>query len=82
MEELLEVLQVIDDGTFYHHVNDEKNDFSNWILGEVKDKVLARQVSKTKDKEKIILLLDKRVNNDAKRKQFVIAQIKEAIENE
>lgn len=82
LEDLMRELKEMDDSVFYHHVNDERNDFSNWILGEIKDKVLARQISKTKDKEKMIEIIDKRVNNEMKKKKNVISKIREAIIND
>lgn len=82
LEDLLNELSNMDDSVFYHHVNDERNDFSNWIAGEIKDKVLARQISKTKDKLKMAELIDKRINNESKKRKDVIHKIREAIVND
>jgi hypothetical protein len=81
LEDLLRELKTMEDNVFYHHVNDDKNDFSAWILGEIKDKVLARQISKVKNKNKIIELINKRVNNELKKRKNVISEIREAILN-
>ncbi|MGM5483570.1 MAG: hypothetical protein ACQER9_01485 [Nanobdellota archaeon] len=35
--------------TFQHHVNKEKNDFSTWISGAVKDKKLASLIRDIKE---------------------------------
>ncbi len=51
----------MDDETFQHHVNDEKNDFRSWILEIVNDEHLADKLSKVKDRKKMAKLVDKRV---------------------
>ena len=43
----------MDDETFQHHVNDEKNDFRSWILEIVNDEHLADKLSKVKDRKKM-----------------------------
>ena len=81
LNELLEKLRFVDDACFLHHVNEERNDFANWIGDAVGDKVLSRRIGKLKDKEKIIAAIDKRINSPAKIKGNIISQIKEAILN-
>ena len=51
----------IDDDDFCHHVTDDKNDFSMWINDIIKDKKLAEQVAKIKDKKDLQIALLKRV---------------------
>ncbi len=77
--ELLDKLKSIDDECFKHHVNEERNDFANWIGDAVGNKVLARRIGKLKDRNKIIAAIDKKVNTPAKVKKGIIDQIKEAI---
>ena len=45
LEELLDVLKKIDKKTFEYHVNDSKNDFSNWIRFVFKSKRLAETIA-------------------------------------
>jgi hypothetical protein len=42
-------------------VNDEKNDFRNWIFDIVKDERLADKLAKTKDRKKMSKIVEKRV---------------------
>ena len=81
LRELLSRLRVVDEECFSHHVNKKKNDFAIWIKKSVKDKILGKKIEKLKNKEKIILAIDKRINTPAKIKSNIIAQIKEAILN-
>ncbi|MFH2027521.1 MAG: hypothetical protein ABIJ08_00130 [Nanoarchaeota archaeon] len=43
---LSDVLKVMSDETFKHHVTDDRNDFYNWIRYVVDDEVLARDIQK------------------------------------
>lgn len=81
LREFLGKLKEIDDDCFFHHVNEERNDFANWISDAVGNKVLGRRVGKLKDRKKIIEVIDKKVNSPAKIKKNIIDQIKEAILN-
>ena len=46
---------------FKYHVNEDKNDFKNWILDVVRDEKLAKSIAKTKSKEVLLRKLDKRI---------------------
>ncbi len=61
LEELLAILEQMDDETFTHHVNNEKNDFSNWIKSVFHEKELAEEILHTLSKDGIIRILKKRV---------------------
>lgn len=82
LEEFLEKLKILDDEVFYSHVNDEKNDFAPWIEFCVKDKVLAKRVSKLKDRVKIFKTIERRLKSSAKAQKNIIEQIKGAILDE
>jgi hypothetical protein len=64
--ELLEELKSMDDGTFHHHVNQERNDFSNWIRDVYRNKRLAAQIGRCKSKDEMIAALEKTAGSDLK----------------
>ncbi len=45
MKELAEGLAAMSDDVFAHHVNAEKNDFSNWVRDVIKDEKLASDLA-------------------------------------
>ena len=51
LKELANGLDSMPDEVFYHHVNDSKNDFYNWIKEVIKDEELANLISKIKNKK-------------------------------
>jgi hypothetical protein len=46
LRELAEGLMAMSNETFYHHVNQEKNDFSNWVRDVINDGELASDLVK------------------------------------
>ena len=64
--ELAECLETIDNNTFFHHVNDGKNDFSNWIRDVFNDKDLAEEIYVLRDPKQMHLIIFK---NIAKKKR-------------
>jgi hypothetical protein len=48
IEELHNYMAVIDEQEFKHHVNEQRNDFHNWIRDIHKDQVLANNLLKAK----------------------------------
>ncbi len=57
LEELAREIKEIDKGTFLRHVNEERNDFENWVRDVVGDFVLAnriREINKPFSMSKII----------------------------
>ena len=63
LEELANVLPEISDDTFQHHVNNEKNDFSNWIRDVVGDQQLANDLLSSKSKSSAAKKVRSRVNS-------------------
>ncbi|MBT4823950.1 hypothetical protein HN695_05525 [Candidatus Woesearchaeota archaeon] len=61
LEELLKALKTMDKESFSHHVNENKNDFSNWIKDVLKDSDLAEAVSCFYTKGEITELIETRV---------------------
>lgn len=51
--ELSEALEIMDEATFKHHVNKEKNDFANWIRDVIGDLKLAEEIVNYYDKKRI-----------------------------
>ena len=45
--ELADALEKMSDDVFYYHVNEQKNDFSNWIRDIFKEKDLADNIKKS-----------------------------------
>ena len=48
--DLVNALDKMPDDAFYHHVNEQRNDFSNWIRDIFKQKTLVNEISKTKNR--------------------------------
>ncbi len=63
MEELANALPEMGDETFHHHVNDEKNDFSNWVKDIIGDKNLANDLLSSKSKESALKKIRNRLNS-------------------
>ena len=61
LHEFLEALKVMDDATFYHHVDDRKNDFADWIEKVIKDPELADTMSKIKTRDNTITAVEMRI---------------------
>jgi hypothetical protein len=51
--DLMNGLEVMDENTFNHHVNNSKNDFSNWIKGVFGDFRLSDSIRSLTDREKL-----------------------------
>jgi len=57
VKELAGLLENIDDSVFNHHVNLDKNDFSNWIKDIFEDSELAKELAGVTGKEKTSIVL-------------------------
>ncbi|MBN1375749.1 MAG: hypothetical protein JXA01_06315 [Dehalococcoidia bacterium] len=51
LKELAEGLMAISEETFFHHVRDGNNDFSNWVRYIVGDEELANDLYRSSDKD-------------------------------
>ena len=58
LEELRQLIEELNEAEFRHHVNDERNDFANWVEGVFGEKKLANNMRKADTKEKLIKTLD------------------------
>jgi len=61
LNELSEVLEVITEESFRHHVNEHKNDFARWILDVIKDRELFNQINHLKSRHEIKKRIDERI---------------------
>ena len=67
LKALLEELRVMDEQTFHNFVNDDKNDFANWIEFVIGDKSLADTIRLFKDKDSIVKVIDEKINASVKK---------------
>lgn len=63
IEELANALPQMSNETFRHHVNGERNDFSNWIRQVIGDKKLAEELTKSSSKDSALKKLKARLNS-------------------
>jgi hypothetical protein len=59
--ELAKELRQMSNETFAHYVNEQKNDFANWIQHCIKDQQLAILVKSTKNKERMTSIIERRI---------------------
>ena len=58
LTELKESLKHIDDETYFHHVNEYKNDFSSWIRQVFMDATLADKIINARSRNELISVLE------------------------
>jgi hypothetical protein len=61
--ELANELSSMDEEVFRHHVNEEKNDFHNWVLHIVRDEHLASVFSEIRDRRLMLAAVEKRIDD-------------------
>jgi hypothetical protein len=59
--ELANNVESMTDEAFAFHVNDEKNDFMNWVKDILGDKDLAKKLAKIRDKNKYLDAVKRRI---------------------
>ncbi len=69
IKELGDSLEKMDKGIFNHHVNNERNDFANWVELVFKDKTLAKEIRKEKDIKSTRVAIYKHLLNHALKKR-------------
>lgn len=79
IKQLLKVLNSISHTSFSHHVNDEKNDFANWIRNSVGDEELAEMLEKTTDFKTTKEILSNRI--ELLEKKIEVRKIKASLED-
>ena len=63
LDEFANSLPQMNDECFQHHVNKDKNDFSNWINEVVGDKKLANDILSSKTKNSMAKKVNNRLNS-------------------
>jgi len=61
--ELANELASMDEEVFRHHVNEEKNDFHNWVLHIIRDEHLANVFSEVRDRRLMLAAVEKRIDD-------------------
>ena len=61
LEELYKALSKMKKETYVHHVNNDKNDFSNWVRDITGDEKLAENLLKTKSKKDTVAIVRQRL---------------------
>ena len=61
LAELNESLENMNDDVFNHHVNNERNDFSNWVKEVINDEELATRLLAARDKNTAQIIVLKRI---------------------
>ena len=61
LEQLPLVIKFSDDEVFYSHVNEQKNDFANWIRDVIGDSELAEKLLNVKTKDDFLAFMDKSI---------------------
>jgi len=65
--ELVDALETMDDETFYHHANEERNDFYNWIKEAFNENELATRLLSANNKRDVqVIILREIVKRKAK----------------
>lgn len=63
LHELHDAAGVMDDATFRHHVAENKNDFSNWVLNVHKDEGLAKKLSEASTQKEVQKMVKRRIRH-------------------
>ena len=66
--ELAHAMKIMDDPTFMHHVNSEKNDFYNWTKDILNEQALAKKLLESKTREEMSLAIERRISQLSKAK--------------
>ena len=64
LKELANKLEHMNDWVFRHHVNHERNDFSNWIRYVLKEDELAEEIEDIYDKQIMEVMIFKYIVNN------------------
>lgn len=70
LKDLHDCFEGMDENTFDHHVNEERNDFSSWVRDVLDDDKLANDLEEASGKTVMYLLVKKRLVNHAVKNVF------------
>ncbi len=62
MTELETYLKAVSHDTFHYHVNETKNDFSNWVRDVIEDEKLAQDLQKSKTRTQASRYVSERIS--------------------
>ena len=63
LDELASALQEMNEDTYRHHANQEKNDFSKWVNEVICDKKLANELLSSRNKDSALKKVRNRLNS-------------------
>ncbi|MBI4268019.1 MAG: hypothetical protein HY662_04460 [Chloroflexi bacterium] len=63
LKDLANELKTMSDETYAFHVNDEKNDFTNWVRDIIKDDTLAEDLRGIRDRARASRAVSRRVTS-------------------
>lgn len=61
LHEMSDALAGMNDATFMHHINGEKNDVRNWVRDVLNDEELVIRLAAAKSKEKVLREIQSRI---------------------
>ena len=61
MAELAQKIKQMDDETYMHHANEQRNDFSNCVKDIMKDEDLASEIKKSKNKNEASARIEEKI---------------------
>jgi ElaB/YqjD/DUF883 family membrane-anchored ribosome-binding protein len=69
--ELAQKIKQMDEETYIHHANEQRNDFSNWIKDVLKDEELANEIKRSKNKQETANRIDDKIKRLNKIKEHL-----------
>ncbi|MGB9748296.1 MAG: hypothetical protein ACPLWC_00400 [Candidatus Woesearchaeota archaeon] len=75
LKELVEELKTMNEELFRKHVNEEKNDFANWIKDVFGEEEIARKIYAINDRQEIINILNAEIEKAEKRENGESANV-------
>ncbi len=63
IKELADIMEELEDSVFNHHVNDDGNDFANWVKDIFRDIELAEKITGVKNKKHMQLVIYKHITH-------------------
>ena len=83
-EDLLGCLRNIDEESFDHHVNSEKNDFANWVRDILKDEKLSKKLAQSRSVDEMVSSIEETIQlkrGKIKGRKAIISELISAIKH-